>query len=632
MPEPLPAAPEREPHRDHGSTAGWDAADPAISPAANDTVTRTIGSTPGPADPHRPTREDDTERIRPNLEPDGTPSAPEIPGYRVEKMIGKGGMGVVYLARDLTLNRVVALKVMHPGGRDHSHISGRFDREVKALAAIEHPNIVRIYHGGEWHGFPYFTMQFVPNGPLSQHVERFHADRLGSVRLVAKVARAVQALHDNKVIHRDLKPLNILLGEDDEPLVADFGLAKWLEDDADSEFSLTGLPIGTRYYMSPEQTLGKRSEYSGACDVWALGVILYELLANRRPFLEDGKSNIFKRIREEPAPSLPEELPRELAAIVEKCLAKNPADRYATAAALADDLEAWLEGRPISLPAQRRTKYWLLVAALAGLALIVAVPVSLVAFSRTPREQRETIADELRAGKTIVFIGPRGKAIRPIAQVPGCDQFFQVDEKGYARLTSLKAGAVELYNGPIPVPVLFVADIAVAETSVADIVPGLYVGRKETLASDGFHQSAVLATRRDTISRERGKEGAKLTEYALTLANWRQLALGERDGLDAVQLPRRPRVPNEVYQWHTCQILIDPRQIACTWQGVRTLKTTEADVASRLDLVANIVNADKPGLGLCYTKPVLGTGLGLLSVSGGTVFRNVKLIPQVRTP
>jgi hypothetical protein len=379
MPEPntVTAPPEGDPPP-NPNTAAWPPPIAAGEPAPGSTVTRPVASTPGPGHPDR--RTDADEVVCVPLPADDPSHLPDIPDFRIEAVIGHGGMGVVYRAVDLKLNRSVALKVIYPRGRDAISVRDRFEREVQSLAAIDHPNIVPVYHAGNWHGFPYFTMKLVPAGPLSRHLSRFTGNPAACALLVAKVARAVQTLHDRKVVHRDLKPLNILLGDGDEPLVADFGLAKWL-DDADSEFSVTGFPVGTRQYMAPEQTLGRKDAITGAADIWALGVTLYELLAGRRPFSDADSTELFAQIQTAEHDPLPASVPADLAAVVAKCLVKEPRGRYPTAAAVADDLERWRRGEPVSVqlpesrPAPRRPRRRLLAAAVALAALVGAVAI-----------------------------------------------------------------------------------------------------------------------------------------------------------------------------------------------------------------------------------------------------------------
>ena len=495
MPEPNTVTAPREPEPRDESTAGW--VQPPVAseppPEAAVTVTRTIASTPGPGDHDRHTIASQTQAItRGDL---GHPTRlPDIPGYRVEQMIGRGGMGVVYRAIDLTLNRVVALKVMHPGGRDYQHVMGRFDREVRALAQIDHPNIVRIFDADDWHGFPYFTMQFVPGGPLSHHLGRFHGDAAACVRLVAKVARAVQALHDHKVIHRDLKPLNILLGDSDEPLVADFGLAKWLDDDPQSDYSATGHPVGTRQYMAPEQTLGKRSDYSAACDVWAIGVVLYELLAGRRPFVDDGRGDLLKRIREEAPPAMPETVPAELAAVVAKCLAKSASERYPTAAAVADDLERWLAGEPVSVAAPRRKRGWRTGVALLALGLVIALPAGVIPWNPPAGPQKQTVADRVRDGETVFLTDAKGKPLRPLTPIARQLLTTGVNDEGYFYFQSHGPGMARLLDEPLPLPVRIECEISIPTASDGKIHDGgIFFGEKAWATGAVVHYSALRA-------------------------------------------------------------------------------------------------------------------------------------------
>jgi serine/threonine-protein kinase len=270
---------------------------------------------------------------------------PELPGYEVLAAVGQGGAGIVYRARDCALGREVALKMLRGGVLAGPTGRRRFHAEAQALARLDHPHVAPIYAAGEHQGKPYFTMKYLPGGSLARHLARFGADPRAAAALVEKVARAVHYLHGKNILHRDLKPLNILLDEHDEPCVSDFGLAKFL--DADMGLTRTGAVMGTLPYMAPEQAEGRPEAVGPATDVWALGVILYELLTGRRPFATAGRMDLARLIAtaDPPAPrSVRPDLDPALEAIVRQCLEKAPARRYAAAGALADDLAGWGRG------------------------------------------------------------------------------------------------------------------------------------------------------------------------------------------------------------------------------------------------------------------------------------------------
>jgi hypothetical protein len=304
--------------------------------------------------------------------------APRVVGnYTIESILGKGGMGWVFKAHDNRLNRTVALKMLLGSPALDERIAQRFAVESQALARLEHPNIVPVYEASEWEGVPYFAMKYVRGGTLAENAERLRGDLHSAVRVMAKVAHAVGYLHGQSVSHRDLKPANILLGEEDEPLVADFGLAKF--HDADSDMTVTGCLLGTRYYMSPEQTRGETANLSPACDTWSVGVILYELIRGKLPFDSEDYDSLFQKIRESDPPPLTtatgEPLP-ELDAVIRHCLAKDPTKRYPSATALAEDLERWLAGEKVQAPApqQHRGRRWAIIglAACAVAAVLIA--------------------------------------------------------------------------------------------------------------------------------------------------------------------------------------------------------------------------------------------------------------------
>ncbi len=295
----------------------------------------------------------------PTPPPDGT-NLPQVPGYEVEAVLGRGGMGIVFQARHLRLNRPVALKMVLAGAYADQLDRARFQREAEAAAGIRHPNIVQVYDVGESNGRPYFTMEFIEGGSLAKRLAGTPQLPQHAAQLLATLAEAVQAAHDKGIVHRDLKPANVLLTDDGTPKISDFGLARRLEGEAG--ITRTGAAVGTPSYMAPEQARGGPDAVGPLADVYALGAILYELLTGRPPFrAATAAETVQQVITQEPAPPsrLNDQVPRDLETICLKCLCKEPGRRYASAAALADDLRRFGEGRPIhARPVGRGERLW----------------------------------------------------------------------------------------------------------------------------------------------------------------------------------------------------------------------------------------------------------------------------------
>jgi len=271
--------------------------------------------------------------------------------YVIIRVIGHGGLGAVYLARDEALNRVVALKLNVASHRGTPEAKARFSREAMAVAQLSHPNIVPIYDVGEKDGFFFIVLRYVDGGDLHEQMRDGPWPPHKAARLMATVTQAVEYAHSRGIVHRDLKPSNILLTTEGTPMISDFGLAKLIgareADDADTK---EGVVLGTLSYMAPEQALGEIGKIGPATDVHALGAILYELLAGCRPFQSGTHFEMLAHVqayKPEPPSRWRPELPRALDAICLKCLEKEPERRYPTAAALADDLERFLSGKPI---------------------------------------------------------------------------------------------------------------------------------------------------------------------------------------------------------------------------------------------------------------------------------------------
>ncbi len=318
-----------------------------------------------------PNTETDPQAAAPEPAGNGSPPPGELPGYEILGVLNRGGMGIVYKARQRSLNRLVAIKMILSGPHAPPEQLARFRAEAEAVARLRHPNVVQIYEVGEHAGQPYFSMEFVEGGSLEQQLTHAVLPARQAARLIESLAHAVHAAHQFGIIHRDLKPANILISFSREPpasagsalagdvtcgsrrsecipKITDFGLAKRLDQPAGT--TRAGAVMGTPSYMAPEQADGKSEAIGPAVDIYALGAILYEALTGRPPFQGETTFDTLEQVRlREPVPPsrLQPRIPRDLETICLKCLEKDPRRRYATAAALADDLRHFLAGEPI---------------------------------------------------------------------------------------------------------------------------------------------------------------------------------------------------------------------------------------------------------------------------------------------
>jgi len=283
---------------------------------------------------------------------EGGREAARVPGYEILGELGRGGMGVVYRARQVKANRVVALKMILAGAHAGQAELSRFQTEAEAVARLQHPNIVQVHEVGEWRAgdgslpLPFFSLEYCSGGSLEKKLAGTPLQPAEAAWLLEQLARAMQAAHEQHVIHRDLKPANVLLSADGTPKITDFGLAKKLDEVGQTQ---SGAVMGTPSYMAPEQAAGNRAVGSAA-DVYALGAILYECLTGRPPFRgATVLDTIVQVVREEPVPprQLNPQAPVDLETICLKCLHKEPGQRYASAMELADEVGRYQRGEPI---------------------------------------------------------------------------------------------------------------------------------------------------------------------------------------------------------------------------------------------------------------------------------------------
>src|SRR5256714_5597481 len=269
--------------------------------------------------------------------------------YEILEQIGCGGMGVIYRARQRHSRRIVAVKRVLSYRADSHEALERFRREAQAVARLDHPNIPPIYEVSESEdGLPFFSMKFAENGSLQENAPSLRNAPRTCVQLMAKVARAVEYAHSRGVLHRDIKPGNILLNDRSEPLVSDFGLAKLLDGNKDLTRSLT--TFGTAGFIAPEQAGHAAVDFTPVADVYSLGAVLFNVLAGRPPFLGPNPVSVIRQASETQAPklrSLAPSLDRDLETICARCLERDPKARYQSAGDLATDLDRWLDGRPI---------------------------------------------------------------------------------------------------------------------------------------------------------------------------------------------------------------------------------------------------------------------------------------------
>lgn len=344
--------------------------------------------------------------------PSAGATLPNVPGYRLEREIGRGGMGIVYRAVQERLQRPVALKMMLAGPFASPRELTRFQREAELVAQLQHPNIVAVHDVGEVGGQPFFTMELVEGSSLAERLRSGPMPARDAAAMVATVARAIDFAHQHGIVHRDLKPANILLAHDDTPKVGDFGLARRI---GGAGLTVSGVRIGTPSYMSPEQVAGEAGAIGPPTDVHALGAILYELLTGRPPFRAESDAETTRLVLDgtpRPPRTIDATIPRDLETICLQCLRKEPYRRYASAALLAADLERFRRGEPIAarrVGAVERAWRWARrrpgLAILLGVCALLAMSLSVVATAAW--RERTALHVDVEAGLASVHVHAR---------------------------------------------------------------------------------------------------------------------------------------------------------------------------------------------------------------------------------
>jgi serine/threonine protein kinase len=541
-------------------------------------------------------------------------------GYELLEVIRQSGMGVIYRARQVAIGRIVALKTIRPELISDRRYLHRFEREVRAQAQLDHPNIVKIFDICLERTPPYYTMSFVRGGDLARRRADYRDPR-NAAAFMAKVALAVQHAHSHGTVHRDLKPSNILIGETGEPFVGDFGLAKRVG--AELELTQMGEAVGTVPYMAPEQIDGQR-DVGCASDIWALGLVLYELLAGARPFQGDSSEEIKRQICRVPAPPLGylrKGIDPRLESIVSRCLQKRPEQRYESAGLLAHDLDAWLSGRELTRqPAGsfwRRARIRRLLKM--GLILGITVIVAGIAASQWNRFNRSfaPVVKDLSAGRTLHLLGSEGRP--EWLTWFGSPPIFKGSESEPFEFRSEDRSMVEIVRNTAADRYSFTSEVCHLGSDHVDGEIGIYLGRQHGSAHEVCWVIAFNESDAENLpaADEQRQANRNLVRFKILVLP--RYGKGQTVQEEIARLPFDSRGK----EWRRLRIDVTGRQLRITWAGqsFEPIDMASASVKYRrwLHDVAHVQDVS--------AEPDWRGGLGLYVAHGSAAFRNTELAP-----
>jgi serine/threonine-protein kinase len=594
------------------------------------------------------------ERRAPAPVPEDVATPAPFGKYELCEKLGQGAMGVVYKARQgKPLNRVVALKMVRAGAHAAPQALARFRVEVEALARLDHPNVVTIYEFNEEDGKPYFTMELVEGGSL--------ADRLGgnplpprqAAQLVRALAQGVHAAHRRGIVHRDLKPGNVLLTADGTPKVTDFGLAKLVDGTGGQTES--GTVLGTPSYMAPEQALGKVKDLGTPADVYALGAILYETLTGRPPFQGGNRMETLARLlsAELVAPSrLRPGLSPDLEAVCLKCLEKEPANRYTTAQALAEDLGRWLDGKttlarprrwPVKLGRSLR-RFWLHHPLISASPLLVALGILLALYGLNTGEPDRPTADpdhalnefrrDLARLEQVTVLPDTGRPKWFRWAVGQEESQVSVADDNTFAVHAGKLGLLELLPEPVRGRYRFRMEVRHDDNSDEGDV-GLYFGHRLQRSPSGrphhcFYRLGFSDCGRNSLAVRSKKTGEPGSRVRLSFCHFTpipnrpqppSLAVGNEQWFRPARPAGRPG------PWRQLAVDVTPEEVQVYWWGPTGKKLTplndEPIAAVKLRACAANLQSFTPEMkGLDVAFPWRGA-LGLYLYRGSASFRRV---------